>query len=98
VSLYANFSDDTSHEYVNKYCHVWWISSFIGQNPTFTCQQLVMKCWHLDERSLGKWQQLQHCESIIPPKTLQGMTNNGGWTFSVGDTILQFAINIDQDN
>ena len=39
----VNFSDHTSYEEVSKYCHAWWMSSSIGQNPTFSCQQLVMK-------------------------------------------------------
>ena len=30
------------------------------------------------------------------PKNLQGMTHNVGLTFSVGDTTLRFAINIEQ--
>jgi hypothetical protein len=37
---YGNFLDDTSHELVNEYYHGWWMSSSIGQNPTFSCQQL----------------------------------------------------------
>ena len=28
----------------------------------------VMGDWNLDEKSLGKWQYLQHCKSLIPPK------------------------------
>jgi hypothetical protein len=31
-------------------------------------------------------------------KNLQGMTNDGGLTFSVGDTIPWFTISIEQDN
>jgi hypothetical protein len=31
-------------------------------------------------------------------KILQGMTNNVGLTFSVGDTIQWFTISIEQDN
>ena len=33
-----------------------------------------------------------------PPKKVQGLTNNDGLGFSVGDDILQFAISIEQDN
>ena len=29
---------------------------------------------------------------------MQGMRNNGGLTFSVGNTILQFTISMEQDN
>ena len=47
---------------------------------------MVMDDWNLDEKLLGKWQYLQHCKSIIPQKNLQGMRNNVGLTFTVGDT------------
>ena len=33
-----------------------------------------------------------------PSKKLQGMTNNVGLTFSVGDTTSQLTISIEQDN
>ena len=29
---------------------------------------IVMDNWHLDEKSLGKWQYWQHYKSVIPPK------------------------------
>jgi hypothetical protein len=48
----------------------------------------------LDEKSLGK------CETwqiYNPPKKIQGMTNNVGLTFSVGDTMAGFTISIEQD-
>ena len=32
------------------------------------------------------------------PQNLQGMTNTIGLMFSVGDTILQFTISIEQDH
>ena len=32
------------------------------------------------------------------PENLQGMTNNVGFRFSVGDMIPQFTISIEQDN
>ena len=35
---------------------------------------------------------------MIPPKGLQGMTNNVGLTFGVGDIIPRFTISIEQDN
>ena len=47
--------------------------------------------WNLDEKSLGKWQYLQHYKSIIPQKFLQGMTNIVGLTSSVSDTTPQFT-------
>ena len=33
--------------------------------------------------------------NLYPPKKNQGMTNNVGLTFSVGDTIPQFTISIE---
>ena len=41
---------------------------------------------------------MQHCNCTIPPKKIQGMTNNVGLTFSVGDTIQWFTISIKQGN
>ena len=35
----------------------------------------------LDEKSLGRWQELQHYKSTIPPKLYEGMTLNA--VFSV---------------
>ena len=40
---------------------------------------------------------LQHCKSIIPPKKLQGLANNVGLAFSIGDNTPQFTISIEQD-
>jgi hypothetical protein len=34
--------------------HFWW--------------NIVMDDWKLDEKSLGKWQWLQHCKFVIPPQ------------------------------
>ena len=41
-----------------------------------------------------------NCNTLNPysPKILQGMTNNVGLTFSVGDTIPRFTISIEQHN
>ena len=52
----VTFSDDTSSEQVNKYCHGWWMSSCIGQ----TLPSLVNNLWwkivmddsNLDEKPL----------------------------------------------
>jgi hypothetical protein len=30
-----NFFHGTSYEQASEYCHGWWVSSSIGQNPTF---------------------------------------------------------------
>ena len=69
-------------------------------NPKLTA--LNMDDWNLDDKSLGKWQELQHCRPIITPPIhpkLQGMTNNNGLTFSVGDTMQWLlTITIEQDN
>ena len=74
---YGNFSDDTFYEQVNKYCHGWWTSSSIGQNPTFSfCQQLVMKYCHGWLKFGWKITSLQHYESIIPQKKI---TRNDKW-------------------
>ena len=39
VCHYGNFSADASYD-------GWWMSSSIGQTPTFSCQQHVMKYCH----------------------------------------------------
>ena len=69
---YDNFLDDTFYKYVNKYYHGWCTSSSIGQNPTSSCQQLVIKYHHewlkFRWKSFCKWHQLQHYKSIPPPK------------------------------
>ena len=51
-----------------------------------------------DVKLLGKWQQLQHSKSMIPLKNLQGMTNNVGLLFSVGDTPPRSTISGEHDN
>jgi hypothetical protein len=42
-----------------------------------------------DEKSLGKWQYLQRCRSLMP-NFFQTKTNNVTFTFSVGDTTQAF--------
>ena len=38
-----------------------------------TCDEIIiMDDYNLEEKSLGKWQYLQHCKSIIPKTYLQG--------------------------
>jgi hypothetical protein len=59
---YGNFSD----------WHFLWITEQ-SHIPTFSCEQLVMDDRNLDEKPLGKW---QSCNSLNPPKYLQGITNN----------------------
>jgi hypothetical protein len=82
------------------------MSSSIGQNPNLLlsarCDEyIVVDDCNLDENSLqvGKWQLLQHnLYYYNPPKHLQGMTNNVGLTFSVGDTIARFTISSELDH
>ena len=38
----------------------------LAKSPTFSCQQLAMDDWNLDEESLRKWHKFQHYKSIIP--------------------------------
>ena len=64
---------------------------------------IVMDDWKLDEKSLDKWQQLQHCKFIIHPRKFnkikwRGMTNNVGFTLSVGETTPRFTISVEQVN
>jgi hypothetical protein len=41
----------------------------LAKTPTFSCQQVViMDDWNLDEKTLGKWQYLQHYKYINLPK------------------------------
>ena len=78
-----------------------WVHPFAKTMPSLVNNlswDIVMDDWDLDEKTLGKWQYLQHYKPIIPHKKLQVMTNNVGLTFSVGDTILRFTISIGQDN
>ena len=60
------------YEEVNKYCHGWWMSSSISQNPTCSCRKLVMKYCHgwlkFGWKSFGYWQLLQQCKSVIIQK------------------------------
>ena len=49
-----------------------------------------MDDWKFLEDALGNWQYLQLSKSIIPENNLQGVKMNVEWTFSVGDTMLQF--------
>ena len=41
-----------------------------------------------------------NCNIVIdnPPKNLQGLTNNVGLRFTVGDTLLRFTISVGEDN
>jgi hypothetical protein len=77
-----------------------WVHQFAKTLPFHFSNLLwnnVMDNWNSYEKSLGKWQFLQHCKPMIP-QNLQEMTNNNGLTFSVGDSIPRFIISIQQEN
>ena len=67
---------------------------------------LSATCDDILSRMMEIWMENQlvsdrNCNTIYiynPPKTLQGMTNNVGLAFSVGDTIQQFTLSIEHDN
>ena len=60
---------------------------------------IVMDDWKLDEKSTGKWRWLQQRNSIILLQNdYKDWLINVGLRFSVGDTIPQFTISIEQDN
>jgi hypothetical protein len=66
----------------------------LGQNPTFSCQQLVMKLIVMDDQLWMKNHLVSNNNNNIVyleslKKNLQGMTNNVGLTLSVGDTIAR---------
>ena len=49
----------------NKWTYIVTDDGWVGQNPTFSCQQLMkLDCWDLDGNSLGKWQFLQTMQII----------------------------------
>ena len=37
----VTLSDDTSYKEVHKYYHGRWMSSSIGRNPTFSCDEIL---------------------------------------------------------
>ena len=94
--------DDTLYEQVNDFYHRWWMSSSIGQNPSFSCPQLLMKIlsWTIEIWMRNHLVSDTDCSivNLYNPNFLQGMTNNVGLTFNVGDTILWSTISIEEDN
>jgi hypothetical protein len=56
--------------------------------------------WMIDIRIENQSASDSNCNTIIydPPKSSQGMRNNVGLTFSVGDPTPQFTFDIEQDN
>ena len=78
------------------------MSSSVGQNHAFSCQQLVMRYCH-GRLEFGR--KITCSVSVIaiqwiynPVIFFQGMTNNVGLTLSVGDTIPRLTISIEQYN
>ena len=59
---------------------------------------IVIDDWTLDEKTLCKWQSLQHCKYIIPEKFYNDRQIMLAWHLVAGDTTPQFTINIEQDN
>ena len=98
----VTFLDDTSYEWVNIYCYGWWMSLFIGENRYLllwtTCDEMfswMIEYWmrtHLGSDSYFI------TANLWSPQNWEGMTNNGGVKFSVGDTIRQFTIGVEQEN
>jgi hypothetical protein len=66
------------------------MSSSIGQTSTFSCQKLVMKdLSHMIEIWMkDHFVSNSNCNTVnlYSPEKLQGMKNNVGLVFSVGDT------------
>ena len=99
--------DETSYEQVQKKYHGQLI---FGWNPckilkknhgivnilAFMWLEIVMDDRKLDEILLSKWQFLQH-SNLQCSNVLQGMTNNVGFTFSVGTLHGWLTISIEQD-
>ena len=95
----VTFRMTLSYEEVNKYCHGRWTCSSMGQNPTFSCQQLVTKHCHgrlkLGWRITWSVTVIATMQIYNPPRELQGMTNDVGLTSSVG---LQLVLEQDDWN
>ena len=59
---------------------------------------IVMDDVNLDEESLGKWQLLQHCKSIIPHKIYKGWPIMLGSHLVLATLQLRFTISVEQEN
>ena len=76
----------------------WIMDEFIHWSKPYLL--LSTTCDEMLSWAIGIWMKnhsVSGSKSIIPQK-LQGLANNVGLTFSVGDTILKFTISIEQDN
>jgi hypothetical protein len=79
------------------------MSSSIGQTPTFSCQQLVMKVlsWKIEILMKHDWVRDINCNIVnlqSPKKNYKEWQIMLGETFSVNDTTPQFTIHIEQDD
>jgi hypothetical protein len=63
-----------------------------------TCDEVLS--WMIEIWMKNRFVSDSHCNIVFynAPKKLQGMTNNVGLAFSVGDTTHQSTISIEQDN
>ena len=88
-------------KWMNTVMHDGWVHPLAKPLPSLANNlqwNIVMDDWELDEKSLGKLQQLQHCNFLVPQEIYKGLTNNVGSKFSVGDTTPWFTVSIDRDN
>jgi hypothetical protein len=79
---------------MNEFIH--WLTPYLLLSST--CDEMLS--WMIEVWMNNQLVSDVNCNTInivSPPKS-QGMTNNVGLTFSVGDTILRFTISIEQDN
>ena len=59
-----------------------WVHSTAKTLPSLVSNlwcNIIMDDWNLDENLLSKWQYLQHCKSIIPPKNYKEWQIMLGW-------------------
>jgi len=73
----GSFLDDTTYELMNKQTNIImddaWIHSLAQTLPSLVINfwwNIIIYDWNLNEKSLHKWQFLQHCKSIIPPQLI----------------------------
>ena len=59
------------NKWINNVINVGWVHPLAKTLPFLVGNlwwNIVMDDWNLDKKSLGKWQWLQHCESVVPKK------------------------------
>ena len=72
----------------------WIMDEFIHWSKPYLL--LSTTCDEMLSWAIGIW--MKSLRGFYIPQKLQGLANNVGLTFSVGDTILKFTISIEQDN